>query len=237
VRQAQTFPDVLLRRADTNHILLGVELKGWYLLAKEKEPSFRLDVTPYACAPVDFVAVYPWALDSVISGRPKLFAPYVENARHVAEFRNYHWQYLMGGEPASRTITPAIGATPYPSKADRIKDTPASDAGGNFGRIGRTPLMEAFARAADDEKLYGIEIKYWRAFFKAFESDRREEVIVARIDRLVQSIQGGGVVGEEEVGKIRQHLLAIAALLESPTTPPKKPKVPKGSKDTSAPPA
>ena len=32
VRQSQTFPDVLLRRASDGRILLGIELKGWYLL-------------------------------------------------------------------------------------------------------------------------------------------------------------------------------------------------------------
>ena len=35
VRQAQTFPDVLLRRVSTGEVLLGIELKGWYLLAVE----------------------------------------------------------------------------------------------------------------------------------------------------------------------------------------------------------
>ncbi len=29
VRQAQTFPDVLLRKTSTGEILLGIELKGW----------------------------------------------------------------------------------------------------------------------------------------------------------------------------------------------------------------
>jgi hypothetical protein len=217
VRQAQTFPDVLLRRADTGHILMGVELKGWYLLAKEKEPSFRLDVTPDACAPADLVAVYPWALDSVISGRPKLFAPFVQNARYVAAFRNYHWQFLMGNAgSAARSITLATGASPYPNKASRIKDTPASDAGGNFGRIARTPLMETFVRSADDEKLYGIAIRHWRSFFKAFKSNQTEEEIAATVDGLVRSIQGRTqTLGQEQLDEIRGHLTAIAALLAS----------------------
>ena len=45
VRQAQTFPDVLLRRTGGDEIVLGIELKGWYLLAKEAEPSLRFQVT------------------------------------------------------------------------------------------------------------------------------------------------------------------------------------------------
>ena len=42
-RQAQVFPDVLLK-SDTNghEIILGIELKGWYLLAKERVPNFSV---------------------------------------------------------------------------------------------------------------------------------------------------------------------------------------------------
>ena len=36
VRQPQTFPDVVLRQIDNGEqVLLGIELKGWYLLAKD----------------------------------------------------------------------------------------------------------------------------------------------------------------------------------------------------------
>ena len=49
VRQPQTFPDVRLRKVTDDETLLGVELKGWYLLAKEKEPSLRFQVTRAAC--------------------------------------------------------------------------------------------------------------------------------------------------------------------------------------------
>ena len=44
VRQPQTFPDVLLKRnanetgALNEEILLGIELKSWYLLAKKGSP-------------------------------------------------------------------------------------------------------------------------------------------------------------------------------------------------------
>ena len=50
-RQAQTFPDVLLRRRNDEgcyDTALGIELKGWYMLAKEAEPSFRYQVSPLA---------------------------------------------------------------------------------------------------------------------------------------------------------------------------------------------
>ena len=96
VRQPQTFPDVLLKRdaseagALNEEILLGIELKSWYLLAKEGEPSFRFQVTPDACANQDLIVVIPWALNNVISGYPKIFTPYVELAKYAAEYRNYH---------------------------------------------------------------------------------------------------------------------------------------------------
>ena len=42
-RQAQRFPDVVLRTntPGARPILMGIELKGWYVLAKEGEPSYR----------------------------------------------------------------------------------------------------------------------------------------------------------------------------------------------------
>ena len=55
VRQAQTFPDVLLRRMSDGDVLLGIELKGWYLLAKEREPSLRFQVIAAACSEQDMI--------------------------------------------------------------------------------------------------------------------------------------------------------------------------------------
>ena len=94
VRQAQTFPDVLLRRTSTEEILLGIELKGWYLLAKEAEPSLRFQATAAACARRDLIVVVPWVLGNVISGSPILFEPFVEAAKYAADYRNYHWQHV-----------------------------------------------------------------------------------------------------------------------------------------------
>jgi hypothetical protein len=53
VRQPQRFPDVLLIDEGQDQIIFGIELKSWYLLAKEGEPSFRFTATPSACAPAD----------------------------------------------------------------------------------------------------------------------------------------------------------------------------------------
>ena len=40
-RYAESFPDVRLERNDADVPLIGIELKGWYLLAKEEMPSFE----------------------------------------------------------------------------------------------------------------------------------------------------------------------------------------------------
>ena len=94
VRSSQTFPDVRLvaRSGDgSQNIALGIELKGWYLLSKEREPSFRYTVTPRACAPQDLLVVVPWHLRNVLSGEPVVYDPYIEQARYAAEYRNWWW--------------------------------------------------------------------------------------------------------------------------------------------------
>lgn len=71
-------------------------MKGWYLLAKEGEPSFRFRITSAACAKQDLIVIVPCVLDNVISGSPILYEPFIESARYAAEYRNYHWQHLRG---------------------------------------------------------------------------------------------------------------------------------------------
>lgn len=97
VRSSQTFPDVRLR-TDSDRLklagaetVLGVELKGWYLLSREMQPSFRYTVNEAACDPHDLVAVYPWHLTNVLSGYPQIYRPWVESARYAAVLRNHYW--------------------------------------------------------------------------------------------------------------------------------------------------
>jgi hypothetical protein len=80
VRQNQVFSDVLLQSAAPQAeppIIMGIELKGWFALAKEGEPSFRYTVNPEACADADLLVVFPWMLDEVVSGRPRLMQPFI----------------------------------------------------------------------------------------------------------------------------------------------------------------
>ena len=152
VRQAQTFPDVLLRRTGGDDILMGIELKGWYLLAKEAEPSLRFQVTRNACAPQDLIVVVPWVLANVISGSPILFEPFLEVASFAAAYRNYHWGHVRQTRMDAGIDVPE-GIRPYPRKSDQILDRPRADGGGNFGRLARTGMMDVYMQKLDDLQL------------------------------------------------------------------------------------
>ena len=123
-RQAQTFPDVRLvsRRGADADIALGIELKGWYLLAKEGMPSLRLTVNPSACAVHDLVAVVPWYLSNVLSGVPTVLAPWVYPAREAAEHRNHWWKEVRVTTTDPGIIHPSQPVSPYPNKADEVAD-------------------------------------------------------------------------------------------------------------------
>lgn len=188
VRQAQTFPDVLLRKTSSDEILLGIELKGWYLLAKETEPSLRFQATPAACAKQDLIAVVPWVLGNVISGSPILFEPFIESARYGAEYRNYHWQHVRTTTQDAGIKTPT-GISPYPSKSEKILDKPHSDSGGNFGRLARTGMMDSYMQKLDSMQLAGIKITYWRQFLKAFQESSTDAQARAALENLRKKIQ------------------------------------------------
>jgi hypothetical protein len=188
VRQAQTFPDVLLRKTSSGEILLGVELKGWYLLAKEAEPSLRFQVTAAACAKEDLIVVVPWVLGNVISGSPILFEPFVESARYAAAYRNYHWQHIRRTRQRTDIEIPD-GVTPYPNKSDQILDRPISDGGGNFGRLARTGMMDAYMAKLDDVPLCGIKTVYWREFLKTFQESTTDAQARTALERLRQRVQ------------------------------------------------
>ena len=189
LRQPQTFPDVVFKDMTnaTAAPLLGIELKGWYLLAKEGEPSLRFTQTATACAEADIMMVVPWVLSNVISGRPKVYSPFVESARYAAEFRNYHWQNLRKTK-ADTTITIPSAISPYPSKSDNINDKPAVDGGGNFGRIARTGIMDPYMTRVKNTPICGINAEYWLDFFKIFQQDATNKQIHDALGKLREKI-------------------------------------------------
>lgn len=168
-RQAQVFPDVLLK-SDHNgqEIILGIELKGWYLLAKEKSPNFRFTTTPAACAAADLIVVMPWALGNVLSGSPIAYKPFVTQARYAAEYRNHWWSHIREARSDTGIISPE-GVNPYPAKSDPVADKPVSDRGNNFGRLARTGLMDEYIQEALNLRLSGIPARAWIDFLLQFE--------------------------------------------------------------------
>ena len=188
VRQPQTFPDVLLRKASGDDTIMGIELKGWYLLAKEGEPSLRYQVTVAACTKQDLLVVVPWVLGNVISGSPILFESFIESAKYAAEFRNYHWQHIRKSTQDSSIDSPAE-VKPYPSKADQILDKPRFDGGGNFGRLARTGMMNDYMAKLNEISLCGIRTAYWREFLRAFQESTTDAQARLALERLRLRIQ------------------------------------------------
>ena len=170
-RQAQTFPDVILRKqTNGSDILLGIELKGWYLLAKEEVPTFRFTVTEAACALWDFLVVVPWVLSNVLAGTPELYRPFVQTAVYCAQKRNHYWVEERKTRGESREIIVPKGIHPYPQKADNIADKAVSDSGNNFGRLARYGLMDEYIAQMQKSLIRGIAVKHWQSFFKKHRS-------------------------------------------------------------------
>lgn len=166
VRQAQTFPDVVLRSIDNgSKPLMGIEIKGWYLLAKEKVPTFRFTQTAAACAPWDLLVVVPWVLSNVLAGSPVLLRPFVRPARYCAEKRNHYWQCERKAVGNTGIEIPD-SVSPYPVKSDQISDKPESDSGGNFGRLARYGIMDDYIAQMRAEMVRGIPVSSWHDFFR-----------------------------------------------------------------------
>lgn len=188
-RQPQRFPDVILKTdapGVSPLILMGIELKGWYVLAKEGEPSYRFRVTPNVCTEFDLIAVYPWGFSNVISGTPVLDRPYVVGAKYAAEYRNWHWQFGMQSQTpgAGRLIDFSPATQPYPLKSDPLSDRAVNDSGGNFGRFARTGTMDAFIDELDQSLQAGIPVRAWRQFLKVFTEGYQPETLDTFINRL-----------------------------------------------------
>ncbi|SAL42556.1 hypothetical protein AWB74_01735 [Caballeronia arvi] len=185
VRHAQSFPDVRLEDSGSDSkepILLGIELKGWFALSKEMEPSFRFTVTPKACAEQDLLVVVPWVFSNVISGVPKLLPPFIEEARWAAQKRNYHWLYERRNQSKSKAeIRPASHRQPYPPKSANSSDAALNDSGGNFGRAARSGVMPKFVGDTLRLDAAGIPIVYWIKFLRAFTEGSSEKAIEAAI--------------------------------------------------------
>lgn len=174
-RQSQTFPDVLLQRSDNGHeILMGIELKGWYLLAKEGMPNFRFVVNSNACNPQDLIVVVPWVLSNVLSGSPIVHRPWIQLAKYAALKRNYYWRHERDAQGNTEVVL-AENVEPYPTKSDRISDKARSDSGGNFGRLARYRIMDDYVSEMMATQIQGIVAKDWFSFFRKQKEKRSRD--------------------------------------------------------------
>ncbi|MCY4461430.1 MAG: hypothetical protein OXC26_13725 [Albidovulum sp.] len=166
VRQPQTFPDVRLQSVDNGiEPLMGIELKGWYLLSKEEAPTYRFTATRAVCNPWDLLVVVPWVLSNVLAGSPMLMRPFVRPALYCAEKRNYYWQHERNSTSDTGIAEPD-NVSPFPAKGDRISDKANNDSGGNFGRLARYGIMNDYINPMMNESVRGIPAKSWIKFFK-----------------------------------------------------------------------
>jgi len=220
VRQAQVFPDVRLQTTAPNvpegeRILMGIELKGWFVLSKEGEPSFRYKASPQVCAPQDLLVVFPWGLDEVISGSPRLMRPFVEEARFAAEHRNYYWTALRGstGEDAE-VITSAI-SHPYPTKNQKFNDEAKKDKGGNFGRVARGQLMTEFIAALLEQPVSGIPAVFWQSFLRIFSEGVTADTVERRLKLMRSDAEKAGlsVDGLDAFDRIEEALRDLVGRL------------------------
>lgn len=182
-RYAESFPDVRLERNDGAIPLIGIELKGWYLLAKEEMPSFRFKASADAMTVWDLIVVFPWSLSNVISGKPVLESPYIEQAKYAADLRTHYWEHRSeNAQPVEHPDT-----HPYPEPGSSYSDIVHDDSGGNFGRIARVHgLMDDFIKETMQTTLAGIEARWWVQFLKLFDERSDEATIRARLERLAQ---------------------------------------------------
>jgi hypothetical protein len=213
-RSSQAFPDVRLVRRDGSgvDIALGIELKGWWLFAKEGEPSLRYQVTPSACAPHDLVCIVPWYLSNAVSGIAEAIEPWIESAQYAAEWRDHWWCHVRETHDDPGIQHPT-GAGPYPGKADLVAAKPNYDGGGNFGRLSRArPLLDDFIARSMSYKVLGIPAADWVWFLKLHTDTSTAEDIARPLQAKLQ--RHTERVAPSAAEEILARILEIRDLLE-----------------------
>lgn len=204
-RYAESFPDVRLERDDGEQPVIGIELKGWYMLAKESEPSFRFRAAANAMTVWDLIVVFPWSLSNVISGMPMLESPFIEQAKYAADLRTYYWEHRS----ANAKTVEHPDTHPYPEAGSAYSDIVRDDSGGNFGRIARIKgLMDDWVKDTMQTPLSGIEARWWVDFLKLFDERGNEETIKAKFVKLANKA-GHDSRWADEVVNLVQRLMEM----------------------------
>lgn len=192
IRSNESFPDVRLVRKGNNHdIVLGIELKSWFILSKEGEPSFRYRTASEACDPADLLCIIPWYLSDAVCGRPVLAAPWVYSAKAAAEATKRYWIYeRQTDKPMTveeRGLEVPDGVRPYMENArDKTNYKPTNDGGNNFGRLARTGIMSEFVEETLLLDILGIPANNWRLFLKAHTDSNSLQDIQKKISSITK---------------------------------------------------
>ena len=173
IRSNESFPDVrLVKKGDNHDVILGIELKSWFILSKEGEPSFRYRTASEACDPADLLCIIPWYLSDAVCGHPVLVTPWVYSAKAASEATKRYWIYeRQTNKPETikrRGLEIPNGVRPYMENArDKTNYKPVEDGGNNFGRLARTGIMSDFVDETLLTDILGIPANNWRLFLKA----------------------------------------------------------------------
>lgn len=232
VRQPQTFPDVLLQRPSTAgdadsgpETLMGIELKGWYLLSAEGEPNFRYLAVSEASGPYDLLVIVPWTLAQVISGHPIVFTPAIVGSRVASERRDNYWKTrkTRGGSIEIRTPTGTI--TPYKTGRMSINAEAVDDGGSNFGRLARSKVLDEYVAKMQKRLLCGVQLRHWLGFFHAIQGKKKTEAEITKaLDELAVDIAAEGVADATVVATVRTIIDGLRRLALPTVAAPEEPE-------------
>lgn len=223
VRMPQSFPDVRLQKDTSGEpdVLFGIELKGWYLLGKEAEPSYRFKAHPLASGELDMLVVIPWYLRNVLSGRPVVLKPYIAPSSWAAAYRDWYWEWKRDNpnrqaqsERGFKPAPPISPPPPYPQGKSEMSSKPISDSGGNFGRFSRAGLMDEYIAQMLEANISGISARNWVTFFKAFTESRTKDDITAGLQAIAAkqaAAAGTDEAAQQVVGLVHGMLAALEA--------------------------
>ena len=173
IRSNESFPDVrLVTKKGNTAPMLGIELKSWFILSKEGEPSFRYATASEACDAGDLLCIIPWYLSNAVCGNPILTTPWVYSAKAASEAMKRYWIYERNTSTPmtlnERGVDVPESIKPYMLNArDKTNYKPRSDGGKNFGRLARTGVMSQFVEETLKTDILGIPADNWRRFLKA----------------------------------------------------------------------
>ena len=205
IRSNESFPDVrLVKVTDTKNVVLGIELKSWFILSKEGEPSFRYRTAAEACDDGDLLCIIPWYLSDAVCGNPVLSSPWIYSAKAASEATKRHWVYLRQTDTpcdlSQRGLDVPKGIKPYMENArDKTNYKPYVDGGNNFGRLARTGIMDDFVRETLLTDILGIPANNWRLFLKAHtDSGTLNEIQkkIGQITRIPNSVEFDDIIGK-----------------------------------------